>query len=1136
MPVIVPMIMAYFGAAAQRNHGQLISDTTSNPDADLCCVTVLNSLYPSNTSTWQWRIGGLVNQRVYPMLFRRDLALGKSEAAAMLSQLKYIANNGHVVVTVPEQRLSLENKVIELACSKAVHANTNASEALLEVQRFLKDRSRNFLDESDMILSPLYQLVYTMGDPVDMDGGVLRWSVAAAALQSVSGMAAELQVQFQDRHLVEVHLNEKPGFSSVRLLDGDGTDEVWDFIRRRVLDDVMATGAATKHLEVRPRLLPLEREQFRSMVLDHNVDTRAVHFGENSSTSSASTTCKNLTRLAEILRGLLTHDALRFALGKRWRVDYGAHPSRLSYLMAVPYRYKDVAAERTEFKHPDVMLLHTLQHFYQHGLLPNQLREVFLKLGNMAESQGKALFNAWAGQSVQNCSSPANQNIVPDRTHVSGISHATSQRPKPFSDFRPVLDYTNVNPADAAQFQQQLMPQFQHHVEAIDFFLFRKVFPVQAKEFPHEIAANSWDLCPIPHGDARHADSARNPTRGFSGTDGLQPVLPATVTQKNLPSGEIANGLQMISLVNPDNNEISVLPGSDANAAEKILDLLADEDRVNMVLDPGALILEMGTHQFAKAWLVARADMEAVVFFDSSDKECLISQTNQDEPVERVGSPYADDLSRCLIYLDDVHTRGVDFLLPLHSRAILTLGTCLDKDKLMQAAMRLRQLGPGGQSLHFVASAEVGEALEQRGVQPNGNCAPNHTNIHPQQRTNSALILAWALSNTVKKNCDLLTYYAAQGADHLRRCRAFAALSSAKINQDSLQTLADEIVQSENLCVSNMYGAARAPKLVKNVVSHLFRDFSDSAHHHPEEISLMNKVLTHVQTVVPSLQRLQSNFGQEMERELEQELEEEIHVEKPPPAKPVEPRVSKFIAGALSGGMPTTAQEVYPLHLGALTHTTLNEMAQGQFESTKIWVTRDFCRTIKATHAQQDGYTKTPRWILVTENEQSLVIVSNFEAEFVAKNYPNMLGNSGYPRMHIFSPLRRLRQPRYVLTRDLSFEAPRDLHVYAGSIQPRPNSHLFDQMRLYMGLVPHNIDRSRCSLLIERDGFVPPSARREVVQCYREVDWGGLENSPFSESPVRLLIKLYSNIYGLGEELETSIVGKLLGAAELGGY
>lgn len=58
--VIVPIIMACFGAVAQRIKDATMSDTStpgSLHDRELCCIAVLNSLYPSNSSTWQWLFG-----------------------------------------------------------------------------------------------------------------------------------------------------------------------------------------------------------------------------------------------------------------------------------------------------------------------------------------------------------------------------------------------------------------------------------------------------------------------------------------------------------------------------------------------------------------------------------------------------------------------------------------------------------------------------------------------------------------------------------------------------------------------------------------------------------------------------------------------------------------------------------------------------------------------------------------------------------------------------------------------------------------------------------------------------------------------------------------------------------------------
>ena len=41
-------------------------------------------------------------------------------------------------------------------------------------------------------------------------------------------------------------------------------------------------------------------------------------------------------------------------------------------------------------------------------------------------------------------------------------------------------------------------------------------------------------------------------------------------------------------------------------------------------------------------------------------------------------------MDRCVVYLDEIHTRGTDLRLPKDARAAVTLGPKLNKDKLVQ--------------------------------------------------------------------------------------------------------------------------------------------------------------------------------------------------------------------------------------------------------------------------------------------------------------------------------------------------------------------------------------------------------------------------------------------------------------------
>jgi hypothetical protein len=98
-----------------------------------------------------------------------------------------------------------------------------------------------------------------------------------------------------------------------------------------------------------------------------------------------------------VLRGLLACGVLQLGLTKRWRVNYGENPKarEISIRMAVPYRAKDVASEKTEFGHPDVAFILTQLSYYYSGLESDQLMECFRYLKQ--ESQAEQEYNSWIG-------------------------------------------------------------------------------------------------------------------------------------------------------------------------------------------------------------------------------------------------------------------------------------------------------------------------------------------------------------------------------------------------------------------------------------------------------------------------------------------------------------------------------------------------------------------------------------------------------------------------------------------------------------------------------------------------------------------------------------------------------------------
>jgi len=98
-------------------------------------------------------------------------------------------------------------------------------------------------------------------------------------------------------------------------------------------------------------------------------------------------------------------------------------------------------------------------------------------------------------------------------------------------------------------------------------------------------------------------------------------------------------------------------------------------------------MLEMTNQQLVERWLSLRRDVLAGVFFDDADN---LSVLTQDGVVESLySSPFSQLLEKCIVYLDDAHTRGTDLKLPLNFRAAVTLGPKVTKDRLVQGMSQL---------------------------------------------------------------------------------------------------------------------------------------------------------------------------------------------------------------------------------------------------------------------------------------------------------------------------------------------------------------------------------------------------------------------------------------------------------------
>jgi hypothetical protein len=172
-------------------------------------------------------------------------------------------------------------------------------------------------------------------------------------------------------------------------------------------------------------------------------------------------------------------------------------------------------------------------------------------------------------------------------------------------------------------------------------------------------------------------------TTGFSGTNDNRAMLPLTIKQDDLPGLSHTNAEVLTYLLQPRSRTcVHAADDWGRHLTEHGLLCLLSDRKIRMLIDAGAQILEMDNLSLAKAWLKIDHAAPAAVYFDAENKPFVVYRHGSQIPL--LASPFADDLSNCLVYLDEAHTRGTDLKMPVHARGALTLGLGQTKDQTVQ--------------------------------------------------------------------------------------------------------------------------------------------------------------------------------------------------------------------------------------------------------------------------------------------------------------------------------------------------------------------------------------------------------------------------------------------------------------------
>jgi hypothetical protein len=554
------------------------------------------------------------------------------------------------------------------------------------------------------------------------------------------------------------------------------------------------------------------------------------------------------------------------------------------------------------------------------------------------------------------------------------------------------------------------------------------------KEFPHKLSASGWDI-----GERRNY-----PTTGFSGTKDAKVILPSSVVQLDLPDQAHTNALVLNHLLRPENDLVLMRQEQQATSmsdAERLLStVMSLEPSVRVIIDVGAQVLELGNLEMAQTWLELSPDDEknkAVVFFDEHDHICVLDRRGTVEPLHT--SPYSSEMDACLVFLDEVHTRGTDLKLPRDYRAAVTLGANLTKDRLVQgmqvvypkilrvlipptACMRMRELGRG-QSVVFCVPSDIQLKMRAHG--------PSEFTVED--------ILEWTICETWRDASRSIPIWAMQGKRHQTHEALWTAFKEDGA-LDMSQSQASEFLEDEAQSIHARY----RPSIREAKLSHEQENTDDPIVQRCREFE--------------SLDHRPSALLEEQERELSPEVEREREVQRAPPVEPLRhnlhPDIRQFV---LTGALPDDSPACMPA-LEVLSDTS----AAAYLDITKchsgLLVSVDFARTIKVERRGQshrsDLFQRSPQWILTSSYHlsadfiQHMLVISPYEAQ---KLLPLVKG-SNHVHLHVYAPRPNLGYrpldslDLYTIPGLTASEIPRplimELNLFAGQLY-------FDSFREY---------------------------------------------------------------------------------------
>jgi hypothetical protein len=272
------------------------------------------------------RLSGLANRPIFYVPISRCVCVESSLVKTIKGLFERCVTECGVLVVQPEHILSL--KLLHINGLLELHGNgaeRSTVDELGVLQDWLANVSRDVLDESDEILHPRYQLIYSSGEQKPVDDKVNRWVTIQQVFGRLQRHVLELHDAFPD--MVSINTSLK-GFPIIQILDSD----IFRRISSLIIDDALKGRLSNLPLDSLPPPIQETARRYMTQMEVSDADNNLIR------SHCAETTLFNGILL---LRGLLMEGEgiLRHVLKeRRWRVDYGLDPDRTP--LAVPYRAK----------------------------------------------------------------------------------------------------------------------------------------------------------------------------------------------------------------------------------------------------------------------------------------------------------------------------------------------------------------------------------------------------------------------------------------------------------------------------------------------------------------------------------------------------------------------------------------------------------------------------------------------------------------------------------------------------------------------------------------------------------------------------------------------------------------------------